>query len=121
VFSVTDGVSSTSPGPSDFASTFAFTNDPITIGTTALALHLTELRSTVNALRSAANLGAYSFADTMASGLTIKALHLTQLRDAVNDARSAFSTGAITFSQSPPAVGGLIRASHINDLRGGVQ
>lgn len=86
-----------------------------------MASHVTELRSAVNALRTVAGLGAYNYTDTIEAGLTMKALHLTQLQGAVDAARSAFGVGQLMFTQSPPAIDSVIRASHINDLRGGVQ
>lgn len=121
VVSVRAGTLSAGASPPDFASTYAFSDDPAAVDGPARAVHLTELRSAVNALRAVAGLGAYSYEDTMAAGLTIKALHFQQLREALNGARLVFGAGTVTFSPPEPAIDTILRASHLNDLRGGVQ
>lgn len=48
---------------------------------------------------------------------TIRSSHFTELRDAVNAVRDAVGLPAFSWTEAPPQFGGLIRASHYNDLR----
>ena len=58
---VRGGTLSAGASPPDFASTYAFSDDPAAVDGPARAVHLTELRAAVNALRAVAGLGAYSY------------------------------------------------------------
>jgi hypothetical protein len=48
---------------------------------------------------------------------TVKAQHFTQLLQAVNAVREAANLGAISWTPPAPAVGGVVKASHVEDLR----
>jgi YD repeat-containing protein len=121
VFSVKSGTVSTSAGPVDYASTFAFVDDPLQIQGLQSSMHIAQLRSAVNALRAAAGLNVYSYTDTIGAGLLVKAQYLLELRTAVNQARAQFGVGGVTFTEPAPAPLGLPLAAHVNELRGGVQ
>jgi hypothetical protein len=108
----------------DPATTTIFTDDPLNTGAPAKAVHVTQLRTAVNAMRAAANLGAQSFTDPgLASGLVIKALHQNELRTALNQARSAIGLSAIVYTDAPTVTSGTtpIKAAHIVNLRDGVK
>jgi YD repeat-containing protein len=121
VVSVTGSTFSTTASPPDFASTYAFTDDPLAVLGTQRAGHVTELRAAANALRALAGLGAFNFTDTLAAGSLSKAVYLTELRTAINQARAPFGRADVTFTAPAPAAGGLPLAAHVNELRGGVQ
>jgi YD repeat-containing protein len=121
VFSVTSGTSSTSASPADFASTWAFTDHPLSAESLQSVLHVTQLRTAINALRAAAGLSAYSYTDTMIAGLPVKAIYLTELQTAVNQARAVFGAAGVPFTAPAPAPLSLPLAAHVNELRGGVQ
>lgn len=105
--------------PLDAATTVALTDDPIIPGSTTVKVaHITELRTAANALRTAANLAAYTFTDSsLSAGVTIKAAHINDLRTAINEARSALGLPAFTYTDSITAQSTTIRAVHITDLR----
>ena len=100
--------------------TAAFTDDPLDARVTVVkAVHFTELRARIDALRIRFGLVAYAWTDpTLAAGTTIKAVHLTQLREALQQAYAAAG-------QSPPvytdpvitAQSTVILGAHIQQLR----
>ena len=69
----------------DVATTFVFTDEPIVVGTTKVkAVHFTELRQAINALRTVAGLGAMSFTPPVpAAAVIVRASHVQELRTAV--------------------------------------
>jgi hypothetical protein len=81
------------PSGIDAATAITFTDNPLTVGTTLVkAVHMTELRQAVNAVRATANLGAATWTDpTLSTSVTIKAVHVTELRTNLDAALSALS------------------------------
>jgi hypothetical protein len=114
-------VDGTSPdSTADLATTVIFTDKPVTTATQVKAIHLTQLRTAVTAVRALAGLGAPSYTDVAAAGLKIKAVHLTELRTALDAARSILTlpTGGYTDS----ALGGVkVKVIHMEELRGRVE
>ena len=117
---------STAPGKpySVVVGTTVFTDDPLGVGKTAVrAVHFTELRTAINALRTAKySLPAFVWSTPgPAAGGTVRALHLTELRTALtatalNAAYKAKFGKEITFSE-PVTAGVAIKASHLSELR----
>jgi len=113
-------------GTPDLATTVIFTDATLTPGSTIVkAVHFTELRTAVNAVRALAGLTPpFSFTDaTLTPGsTTVKAVHLTQLRTALDAARSSLLLPAISYT-TPTITAGttVISAVDINDLRTGVK
>jgi chitodextrinase len=102
--------------PADIATTVVFTDASLT-GVAAKAVHITELRTAVNALRQLAGLGAETFTDNpLIAGSSIRAVHITELRSALDQARA-------TLGQAPLTYGPLstIRAADVLELRAGTQ
>ena len=64
----------------DAATTIIFTEDPVVAGTTVKAVHVTEIRTAVNAFRKSAGLQPASFQDDSLSGATIAGSHSTAAR-----------------------------------------
>ena len=99
----------------------AFTDDPLTIGTTEIrAVHITELRTRINALRVGCGLGIFSFTDpTLTVGsMTVKAVHLTELRTELSAAYVACGQAAPTYSDTPITAGTTgITAAQVSELR----
>lgn len=106
----------------DLATTTIFTDDPLVAGTAVKAVHITQLRTAVNAVRTLASLGAGSYTDpSLTVGATgIKAVHINDLRTALNQARSALALSTITYGETITA-GVSIKTSHITELRNGVK
>lgn len=104
----------------DLATTVVFTDRPLVAGVVVKAVHLSEIRAAVNAVRALAALSAATFTDTATAGTTIKAVHITQIRSALDLARSAlgFSTGGYTDGSLS---GVAIKAIHFQELRNRIQ
>ena len=98
-----------------------FTDDPIVAGRTPVrAVHFTELRTRIDALRVAHGLGRFPWTDpTLTAGVTpLRGTHMTELRTALRQAYAAAgrSTGFTTDRARGP-----IYAWHINELRRAVE
>jgi len=98
----------------DLATTFFFTDTPLV--PTVRAVHFTELRDAVNAVRFAAVLAPAPWAETISPGVLIKATHLDELRTYLDQARAMIVLPALVYTPGP-----LIRAAHILELREGVR
>lgn len=104
-----------------------WTDDAATPTTRIRAVHINELRSVVDGLRTSppCNLGGYPWTDNPVGTTThIRSVHFTELRNAIQDVWNCHSMGALpNWSYgSPPSPGGgrPISARDINDLRGWV-
>lgn len=117
----TDGVLSMSADQSCTA-TFgvAFTDDPLLAGsTTVKAVHVTELRSRINAVRALVGLSQFSWTNptlTVANTF-VSAIHITEMRTALKEAFAAAGRPEPTFTDPALSAGNPIRAVHISDLR----
>lgn len=101
----------------DPATTVVFTDSPLTTGTPVKAVHFTQLRTAVNAMRTAAGLTAHPFTDpTLSSAVKVKAAHLTELRTALDAARTAIGLPGAVHSG-----GTTIKAAHVTEVRDGVK
>jgi hypothetical protein len=115
----------TSSGPSPMsapamATSVSFTDDPIAPGTTIIkALHLTELLSAVNIVRTFAALSPLTFTNTIAAGHPVSALEIMQLRGAISEARAKILPIGFSDPQLTPQ-SAIIRAEHIQEIRSGV-
>lgn len=125
----------TNPGGTTFGSdnTFTtggcsgFTDDPLVAGTTSIkAIHITELRSRIDALRVHWGLAAYGWTDANLTGVATKAVHVTEMRTALGNAYDAaiaagrhvthpsFTDNPLTVQQTK------VKAVHISELRSDV-
>ena len=117
-----DGATPSPYSPVDAATTTAFTDPTLTSTTKVKADHVTELRTAINALHIAANLGPVSFTDPTVTALTIKRVHVVELRTALDAARSAIGLSALTYTDSTITTGSTtIKAAHVSELRAGTQ
>lgn len=107
----------------DAATTVTFTDTSIGTGTTLVkAVHISDLRTAIDALRALTNLGNGTYTDNSLSGVTIKAVHITDLRTALNAARTALSLPALSYTDTTlNAQSTIIKSAHITDLRSGVK
>lgn len=96
-----------------------FTDDPLVAGVTTIkAVHITELRQTVDQLRARAGLPASVWTDTQLSGNIIKAVHITELRARLNEARAALGLSNPAYTDPTLSVGSTpIKAAHVQELR----
>jgi hypothetical protein len=98
-----------------------FTDDPLVQGSTPVkVVHITELRTRIDAARGAHGLGAFPFTDpTLTQGSTpVKAVHIAELRTALDQvyAAAALSHGPYTDSTLTAGVT-VVKAVHFSELR----
>jgi hypothetical protein len=104
--------------PIDVAMRVSFTDDLLQPGTSIRALHLTELVTATNQLRTAAGLAPITLSIT--AGHAVSAQHVQTLRNAINNARTTLGAYAFPFTGSI-GTGDVIRAWHIQELREAVR
>ena len=99
-----------------------FTDDPIVAGVTPVrAVHFTELRTHIDALREEAGLGRSRWTDpVLRAGVTpVRLVHLLELREALRAAYTAAGPSAPRWTDAAPTAGTTqIRAAHLTELRG---
>lgn len=106
----------------DAATTIVFTDSPLTAGTPIKAVHFTQMRTAVNAMRAAAGLGAFSFTDALSNTVKVKAVHMNELRTALDQARSGIGLSALVYTNTPVVANTTgIQAAHVNEIRNGVK
>ncbi len=106
------------PSGVDVATAITFTDNPLTVGTTPVkAVHMTELRQAVNAVRAAANLSAATWTDpTLSTSVPIKAVHVTEMRSNLDAALTAL--GITTSAYTDPSLTGIaIKKVHVDEVR----
>ena len=106
-------------GPTAVTATFSavFTDATLTAQETAIkAVHITDLRSAINTLRTRNSLSAFAYTDaTLTPGSTVvKGIHLTELGTALRE-MGPFTDPAIVVGQT------VITATHLNELRKAVR
>lgn len=108
----------------DLATTVIFTDDPLVDGTTPIkAVHITELRTAVDAVRTLASLGGGTYTDSVVTGgvTTVKAAHVTDLRTALDAARSALMLSTLSYADTITAATTPVKDTHLVELRNGVK
>jgi len=99
----------------DAATTVMFTDDPPIVGATKVKrVHVTELRTAVNAYRVSAGLAAAVFTDAVPT--IIKRVHVEELRAALQAARTAYGLPSLTFTDAS-LTGLKVKAVHFTELR----
>lgn len=120
-----DGSSNASPFSNhDLATTMIFVDPTLTPGGTIVkAVHLSQIRSAVNAVRLLAGLDPFPFTDSnLASGATaVKATHVLEARSALAAARTLLALSPVSYTGSAVVNGARIEAVHIRDLRSGLE
>jgi len=106
-------------GPTAVTATFSavFTDATLTAqGTAIKAVHITDLRSAIDTLRTRNGLSAFAYTDaTLTPGSTVvKGIHLTELGTALRE-MGPFTDPAIVVGQT------VIKATHLNELRKAVR
>jgi hypothetical protein len=101
-----------------------FSDNPVVAHATFVrSLHVSQLRTRVNALRVRCGLTPAAFTDgTLAPGATIvKAAHIVELRTALDAAYSACGSAVPAYTDPTLAANATaIKAAHINELRAAV-
>ena len=101
-----------------------FTDDPIVRGVTPVrTVHFRELRTRIDALRSAAGLGRFTWTDAVlrAGETPVRLVHLRELRSALAAAYAAAGRPVPGWTDASPVAGSTpIRAVHLMELRSAV-
>ena len=101
-----------------------FTDDPIVPGVTPIrAIHFTELRQRIDALRDAAGLARVSWTDSvLRPGVTpVRLVHVLELRVALAAAYKAAGRAVPRWTDPSPTGGTTpVRAAHLTELRAAV-
>jgi hypothetical protein len=100
-----------------------FTDNPLAAGTAVKAIHLTELRTAVNAARTRNGLAAAVWTDPTitARSTAVKAVHVAELRTALNQVFTALSRTLPTYTDPTLVAGQTVpKAAHIQELRNAV-
>lgn len=115
-----DGRVATLPAAFTYVANLSFTDDPLQPQVTRVkAVHLTELRTAVNTLRTRFGLSAVTFpSGAIASGTVIKASHLTELRSALEPVYTAAGIAVPAWSPVTITAGAtVITAAQISAVR----
>jgi hypothetical protein len=101
------------------ATAFVYTDPQLDAGQTPLkAVHMTELRQTVNSVRRAAALPDSTWTDADLAGASVRAVHLQELRSSLNEALGALHAAVPTYTDPTLSPGGTpIKKVHIDELR----
>jgi putative glycosyl hydrolase-like family 15 (GHL15) protein/Ig-like domain-containing protein len=102
----------------------SFTDDPVTAGSTAIrAVHVSELRTRIDALRARFGLPGFVWADpSLVAGATLVRLqHLIDLRSALSAAYVAAGLTPPNYSDPVLLPGSSIMAAHMTEIRAAVQ
>lgn len=116
------GQSTSLPNGFLYTSAVPFTDESLVAGVTVVKrVHLTELRTRIDALRARfGGLPAFSYTDpAITAGVTtIKAQHIVELRQALAPAYLAATGTTATYATDPSlATGAGIKKAHISELR----
>lgn len=96
----------------------AFTDDPLFADVTLIkAIHITELRSRINDVRTARGLQLFNFSDPTLGTTLIRARHIQELRDALTDVYVAAGRSVPVYTNPTVGVGSAITAVDITELR----
>ena len=127
-------VTATDPGGLSAAQTFtvtvgsratmSFTDHPLVSGVTPIrAVHFTELRERIDALRAAVGLARFGWTDPVitANVTPVKLVHLLELRSALGAAYAVAGRPVPPWTDTAPTGGATpIRAAHLMELRAAV-
>jgi hypothetical protein len=100
-----------------------FSDDPLVPGSTPVkAVHITELRARIDALRTESGLGSFAWTDPalISGGTVVRAVHVLQLRMALSDVYAAAGRSLPAYTDPGLAAGSTIRSAHISELRDAV-
>jgi Zn-dependent metalloprotease len=97
-----------------------FSDDPIVPGITRIkVIHVVELRTAINSLRSVAGLSPFPFSRTIQAGVTIQVADVQELRTAIDAARSALGLPPVNYANG--ASRRAVLAIDVMELRNGLR
>ena len=107
----------------DLATTILFTDDPLVSGLTKVrAVHFSEMRRAVDAVRASAGLAPAPWTDTNLAGIPITAVHIKEMRNYLSPALVSLGFSAPSYTDPTLTTGVTrIRKVHLDELRQGVK
>ena len=115
-----NSVGSSPDSAGDIATTVIFTDDPIVPGVTVIkSVHITQLRTAVNAVRALAGMAPATFSTP--PGPIIRTTDITELRAALDPALTALGLSAGGWTDPTLTAGTPIKAVHIQEIRNRVK
>jgi len=107
----------------DLATTILFTDDPLVSGLTKVrAVHFSEMRRAVDAVRASAGLVPAPWTDTNLAGIPITAVHIKEMRNYLSPALVSLGFSAPSYTDPTLTTGvTCIRKVHLDELRQGVK
>jgi hypothetical protein len=97
-----------------------FTDDPLVIGVTPIrAVHVTELRAQIDAVRARYGLAAFAYTNgsILAATTLVMAVDISEMRTALGQAYVAANLTPPSYTDPGLAPGMNIKAVHISELR----
>lgn len=106
----------------DTAVTVMFVDDPLAVGMTIRAVHVTQLRTAINALATLTGQEELSFSDELVPGVVARRVHVDELRQRLDLSRVSLGLSPMPFTD-PELIAGstTIRAIHLQELRNAVK
>jgi fibronectin type 3 domain-containing protein len=115
----------TSAASRDIATMIIYIDSPLVAGTTRVkVMHLSQLRTAVNAVRALAGLGPVAFTNPtlLAGSTTIKQAHISELRTGLDAARSILALPALVYTDPSITVDVTkVKTAHVEQLRNGTK
>jgi hypothetical protein len=103
------------------AASSSFTDDPLIPGVHVMRLvHLTEMRTRIDALRVVRGLSSTSWSSLVAGSTVIRASHIIELRNALRTVYLALGRPTPVFTDNLLMAGTAIKAIHIMELRAAI-
>jgi len=122
VFAVNGSSTVSPPSNVDLATSVMFTDDPVVAGSTVIkAVHLTQLRTAVDAVRAAAGMANATYTNVINAGALIKAVDVTELRSNLDAARSTLGLPETVYVDLSLPTGITVKAAHVQDIRTGTK
>jgi hypothetical protein len=98
-----------------------FIDDPLITGITMIrALHITELRTRIDALRARFGMAPFAWTDAALGGTSIKAIHIVELRTVLGAIYALAGRLAPVYTDPVIGSGVMVRAVHLSELRAAV-
>lgn len=118
-----DGVAESIDGMADLATTILFTDPTLVARTTTIkAVHVSELRIAIGAVRTLARLPPAGLTDASLGSAPVRRQHAVELRSALDAARRELGLPALTYTDAGIIAGSTtVRTAHVADLRSGVR
>jgi predicted phage tail protein len=103
----------------DLATTILFTDDPISSGVTKVrAVHFSEMRQAVNAVRATAGLPAATWTNASLAGIFITTAHIQEMRNNLSSALASLGFSTLSYTDPTLTTGVTrIRKVHLEELR----